>query len=78
VPALRPVVVLGAAAYTALDLGVAVAAARGQNVAAALWLVVVFPLLHVAYGTGFLRGVVDFLIRRKHGTPGVRAIAPSR
>jgi glycosyltransferase involved in cell wall biosynthesis len=35
---------------------------QSQSTACSAWLFTVFPLLHVTYGFGFLRGVFDFMI----------------
>jgi glycosyltransferase involved in cell wall biosynthesis len=59
------------AAYATLTVLVAMQAAAKHGMGPAVWLAVVFPVLHVGYGLGFLRGVVDFLIRAR-GT-GTRA-----
>jgi UDP-GlcNAc3NAcA epimerase len=51
--------------YVLADLLVSARAARGQGWRCTAALSLVFPLLHVAYGTGFLRGMVDFWVRRR-------------
>ncbi len=60
-------VLLGAIviAYVALDVIVACGAAFARNVHCGLWSLVVFPLLHISYGIGYLKGFLDFLILQK-------------
>jgi glycosyltransferase involved in cell wall biosynthesis len=50
--------------YVLADLFVSARAARSEGWRCAAALSLVFPVLHVAYGTGFLRGMVDFWVRR--------------
>lgn len=51
--------------YGVLDLciGVSVAAKRGLR--CGFWSMVVFPVLHISYGLGYLKGLLDFFILRK-------------
>ena len=57
--------------YVVADLGVAAAIARRAGQRVGLAVSAVFPVLHFAYGLGYLRGVFEFLIRGKHPTPAV-------
>jgi glycosyltransferase involved in cell wall biosynthesis len=62
----RPAAFVGAgiaAVYAAVVLGCGVAAVRRHGIRVATVLVGVFPMLHVSYGVGFLRGVVDHVFR---------------
>ncbi|MDH4079257.1 MAG: glycosyltransferase family 2 protein [Nitrospira sp.] len=52
-------------AYVVLDVIVAFHAAFERDVRCGLWSVVVFPLIHISYGIGYLKGLLDFLILRK-------------
>ena len=77
----RPAVVVGAgiaATYAAAVLAASgVAAPRhGLRVAAALTLV--FPVLHFAYGLGFLLGLRDHVLRSRPRTPELSALPMSR
>ena len=54
-------------AYAALDLTVAFRVAFERGVRCGLWSVVVFPLIHISYGMGYLKGLLDFMIIRKGG-----------
>jgi glycosyltransferase involved in cell wall biosynthesis len=71
-PFSRPVAWLSGAllgTYVLADLFVSARAARRDNWRCAAALSLVFPVLHVAYGTGFLRGMVDFWVRRRQPPP---------
>jgi glycosyltransferase involved in cell wall biosynthesis len=57
--------------YLAADLIAAGAIARRAGLRVGLAVSVVFPVLHFAYGLGYLLGVFEFLIRGKHPTPAV-------
>src|SRR5256885_14699657 len=67
-----------AAAYAAAVLAASAAAAprHGLRVAAALALV--FPVLHVAYGLGFLLGLAHHVLRPGKRAPELSALPPSR
>ncbi len=58
-------------AYGAADLIVAAILARREGVFVGLTSSVVFPILHLAYGVGYLLGTLEFLIRRRRGAPAV-------
>jgi len=77
----RPAALAGAglaAAYAAalLAAGAAAVPRHGPRVAAALALV--FPVLHVAYGVGFLLGLRDHLLRPRKQMPELSALPMSR
>ncbi|HLB82824.1 MAG TPA: glycosyltransferase family 2 protein [Gemmatimonadales bacterium] len=77
----RPAALAGAAVAAAYAAAVLVASARaaprhGLRVAAALALV--FPVLHVGYGVGFLLGLRDHLLRPRKQTPELSALPMSR
>jgi glycosyltransferase involved in cell wall biosynthesis len=69
--AARVVFSLTLGGYVAADLAVAAAIARRSGLRVGLVASTVFPVLHFAYGVGYLMGVVDFLIRRKRPNPAV-------
>jgi len=66
------------AAYAAAVLAASAAASprHGPRVAGALTLV--FPVLHVAYGLGFLLGLRDHVLRSRPRTPELSALPMSR
>lgn len=67
VGAARLILALELGAYVAAVLvGTAIVGGR-EGVAVALASCAVFPVLHVAYGVGYLFGTFDFLLRRMHG-----------
>jgi glycosyltransferase involved in cell wall biosynthesis len=57
--------------YVAADLVVAAAIARRAGLRVGLAASAVFPVLHFAYGLGYLLGVFEFLIRGKRPAPAV-------
>jgi glycosyltransferase involved in cell wall biosynthesis len=61
---------LVAGGYLAAIGACAAAAARRHGWAVAAALVAVFPALHLSYGTGYLRGVVEFLLLRRNRAGG--------
>ncbi len=78
VEALRLPFAAAIALYVATDLAIAGHAAGRYGGRCGFWLTVVFPVLHVAYGLGFIRGVMDFAVRHRAVTGEVRAMATSR
>lgn len=60
-------VVFGAivTAYVMLDVIVACSVFFKRKVYCGFWLVVVFPVIHISYGIGYLKGLLDFLILKK-------------
>jgi glycosyltransferase involved in cell wall biosynthesis len=63
-------------AYLGADLFFAVKAGARQGVKCVFWLGLVFPVLHFSYGLGFLKGLADFVVRRRRLSGPV--LAPSR
>lgn len=58
------------AVYGFTVLGVSLRlAVRGKRPAALPWLVVAFLTVHIAYGVGYLQGIVRFLVRRRRVRP---------
>jgi glycosyltransferase involved in cell wall biosynthesis len=57
--------------YVATDLAAAGVIARRSGFRVGLVASAVFPVIHFAYGFGYLKGVVDFLVRRKLPNPAV-------
>jgi glycosyltransferase involved in cell wall biosynthesis len=59
-------------AYAALDLTFSLRPSLERGLCCCLWLLVVFPILHVSYGTGYLSGLLDcFVLRRREGSGSV-------
>jgi len=65
-------------AYAVPVVAFAVAAALKRGLRCGLALCVVFPTLHVAHGSGFLKGVLDFTILRRNPGKDGGAIPLSR
>ena len=65
---------LVAAGYAAADIVVSGLLGLKEGVRVAIVLLVVFPVLHLAYGLGYLRGCLDFLLLGKRA----RDVALSR
>jgi hypothetical protein len=65
-------------AYAALDLTVSLRAAVERGLRCGTWLMVVFPILHMSYGIGYLKGILDFVVLRKSESPGTVALRLSR
>jgi hypothetical protein len=51
--------------YLASILGVALHRGSARDWRTALAMVVTFPVIHVSYAVGFLKGVLDFVVRRR-------------
>ncbi len=72
IPLARVALVAIAAAYAS---AVAIAAAQARprlGLRAAVWLLAVFPAMHVSYGVGFLRRVAELLLRPlRRATPAI-------
>jgi hypothetical protein len=66
------------AAYLLADFAVSFAIGLSGGLRCAGWMLLVFPALHVGYGIGYLRGIVDFWIRKKHDSTVVNAVPLSR
>ena len=56
-----------AACYAAADIAVSAVLGSRHGLRVGLVLLLVFPLLHVTYGWGFLRGCADFLLLGRRG-----------
>jgi hypothetical protein len=48
--------------YTALDVTVSLRAALESSLRCGLWSMVIFPILHMSYGIGYLRGLLDLFV----------------
>lgn len=59
-----------------LCVGVSVAAKKGWR--CGFWATVIFPVLHISYGLGYLKGVLDFFILRKQSAADSFAVRLSR
>ncbi|MBI5629266.1 MAG: glycosyltransferase family 2 protein [Elusimicrobia bacterium] len=77
-PAARALLGLLLSLYGFLVLSCALWASKGQGVVCFLDLMAVFALLHWAYGLGFLKGSLDFLLLGRRPEPGRLAAAPTR
>lgn len=64
--------------YGVLDLCIGVSVAVKKGFRCGLWSMVVFPTLHISYGLGYLKGVLDFLILRKQSGTDSFALRLSR
>jgi hypothetical protein len=69
---------IGVTAYLVADLSIASSVAIKKGVRCGLWSTIVFPILHISYGIGYLRGVLDFLILRKQEASDPFALQLSR
>lgn len=69
---------IGATVYLVADLSIASSVAIKKGVRCGLWSTIVFPILHISYGVGYLRGVLDFLILRKQEASDPFALQLSR
>ncbi|UVT16976.1 MAG: glycosyltransferase family 2 protein [Nitrospira sp.] len=69
---------VGVFAYMTSNLSIAVAVALSRGVRCGLWSTIVFPILHISYGVGYLKGILDFLILRKQEASDSFAIRLSR
>jgi cellulose synthase/poly-beta-1,6-N-acetylglucosamine synthase-like glycosyltransferase len=63
------VFLLIAAVYTLADLCVSLRLVAGRETRSLPWLVVVFPVLHFAYGLGYLVGIVRLFGRKRKRAP---------
>jgi GT2 family glycosyltransferase len=66
------------AAYVALDLTVSLHAAPQRGLRCGLWLMIVFPILHISYGIGYLRGLFDLVVLGERKTSDSVALPLSR
>ncbi|MCE5267550.1 MAG: glycosyltransferase family 2 protein [Planctomycetaceae bacterium] len=55
-------------AYTAAIISLGAAPAIRQGLGCSFWLCAVFPTLHMSYGLGYLKGVLDFMIFRRRAS----------
>ena len=69
---------IGVVAYAVGVIASAASVARRTGVRTGLAACVVFPVLHMGYGVGFLRGVVDFIALRRDRARRADAIRLSR
>lgn len=65
-------------AYAAADVASAASSLRTGRLSRALWLLATFPILHAAYGLGYLKGLADFVVLNRPPSARVRAVVPSR
>jgi glycosyltransferase involved in cell wall biosynthesis len=69
--AARVLLSLALGAYVTADLIAAAMVTRRAGVLVGLASSVVFPVVHLAYGVGYLLGTLDFVIRRRCDVPAV-------
>ena len=69
--AARALLVLALGAYAAADFAAVAMIARRAGMLVGLASSVVFPVMHLAFGVGYLFGVWDFVIRRRRDVPAV-------
>jgi hypothetical protein len=69
---------LTAAAYGAVLLTGIVGAARRDGLASGLAMAVVLPVMHVGYGVGYLRGLLDHFVLPRKSPEAATAVALSR
>lgn len=69
---------VGVIAYMTVNLSIAIGIALNRGVRCGLWSTVVFPILHISYGVGYLKGILDFWILRKREASDSFAIRLSR
>ena len=74
----RFMLVLLVALYLSADFAVSFAVGLSSGLRCVGWLMLVFPTLHVSYGMGYMRGIFDFVIRRKRPDIAVNTIPLSR
>ena len=74
----RFMLVLLVALYLSADFAVSFAVGLSSGLRCVGWLMLVFPTLHVSYGMGYMRGIFDFVIRRKRPDIAANAIPLSR
>ncbi|HEX6965432.1 MAG TPA: glycosyltransferase family 2 protein [Gemmatimonadaceae bacterium] len=65
VPAMALLLAVIVGAYVLVDLACAASIAAREGLGVGLAACAVFPVLHLSYGAGFLRGTFDFLVRRR-------------
>lgn len=64
--------------YGAAVAACALRAAASAGFDIALPFAAAFPVIHLSYGVGFLRGILDFVLRRKRGDRNAAAIPVTR
>jgi GT2 family glycosyltransferase len=77
-PALGVLGFLVLLAYLVADVSFAWMAGRQEGLAVAACLALVFPTLHFSYGSGFLKGFLDFIILGRKGVRGNRGVPLAR
>ncbi len=64
--------------YGVLDLSIGIGVAAKRGLRCGVWSMVVFLILHISYGLGYLKGVLDFFILRKQSATDSSALRLSR
>jgi hypothetical protein len=67
-----------AVTYGAMVLPAAARAAMRLGLGGGLGLLVVIPIMHVGYGLGYLRGLLDHFVLTRRGAPASATVALSR
>jgi cellulose synthase/poly-beta-1,6-N-acetylglucosamine synthase-like glycosyltransferase len=65
-------------AYVTIDLSISCCAALRRSLRCGLWSVIVFPIHHMSYGIGYLKGILDFVVLQKRKTANPVALPLSR
>ncbi|HEY9427146.1 MAG TPA: glycosyltransferase family 2 protein [Gemmatimonadaceae bacterium] len=76
-PGSAPLLAIIVGAYLAGVVAIALPVALRHGLGVALALSAAIPVLHVSYGTGFLKGVMDFLILRRKSVRGAPSAVPT-
>lgn len=74
----RLVLVFMVASYLLADFTVSFAVGLSSGLRCVGWMLLVFPVMHVGYGLGYVRGIVDFWVRRKPPDIAANSIPLSR
>lgn len=75
---MRLVLVSIVVAYALVDLGCSISVAFRRGARCGLALSMVFPLMHLSYGLGFLKGVLDLLVFKRKGAQDIAGIPITR
>lgn len=74
----RFVLVLLVGGYLLADFTVSFAVGLSSGLRCVGWMSLVFPVMHVSYGLGYVRGIFDFWIRRKQPDIAANSVPLSR
>lgn len=51
--------------YILVDIAVAIRAVFKRGMYCGIWSAIVFPVIHISYGVGYLKGLLDFIVLQK-------------